>query len=256
MYTSIRKENPKMFYWSDQRIAWYDKAVSQSQYHTTVLNEILPFIKSSDTVFDVACGLGYISQSLSPFVKNVYSFDIDKNAISALSKRCEKINNLQCVYGDWKQNLKNRRCDVAIMSYCNGIIEHYDFLSSVAQRYIIGIHLFKNKVHNFGVNNYTDLDKTFSRRETTETIVNFLNENGIPYTVRKICCEFGQPFKEKAEVYDFIREYFKINDTPTIADIIKENLIEKDNYFYLPNKKESGIVIIDTKNNKLRKEEI
>ena len=246
MSTSIGKKQKKMFYWSDQRIHWYDEAAKQTEYHNTAINEILPFTNKDDVVFDIACGLGYISEKISPFVKDVYCFDHDKNAIMSLDKRCESIKNIHCIFGDWKQNLKGRKCDVAVMSYCNGIIEHFDFLSSIAQKYIIGIHLYKNKVHNFGVNNHTDLDKTFTKRETTETIMNFLDKNNIPYKVKKISCEFGQPFKEKTEVYDFIREYFKLADIKTIEAIIKENLIEKDNYFYLPNNKESGIIIIDT----------
>ncbi|MEG1448703.1 MAG: hypothetical protein RSC41_05155 [Oscillospiraceae bacterium] len=252
MSSSIENNGKKMFYWSDQRISWYDDAAKISQYHNVIIKNIFPYVDKNSTVFDVACGLGYISEKISPFVKDVCCFDIDKNAITSLGKRCHHIENIQCIYGDWKENLIGRKCDVAIMSYCNGIIEHFDFLSSVAQEYIIGIHLFKNKVHNFGVNNHTDLDKTFTRRETTETIMEFLNKKNIPYEVKKISCEFGQPFRTKAEVYDFIREYFKLTNISTIEAIISENLVEKDNYFYLPNNKESGIIIINTKNNNVR----
>lgn len=247
MSAILGEAEQKMFYWSNQRIKWYDDAVKCSQYHETVINEILPYTKKSDTVFDIACGLGYISERISPYVKEVYSFDYDKNAINSLDKRCKSIKNLNCVFGDWHENLIGRKCDVSILSYCNGIIEYFDFLKSITNNYIIGIHLLRNKVHNFGVNKHTDIGKTFKRRETSETIMEFLDKNKIPYELKKISCEFGQPFKEKSEAGDFIKEYFKITDKEKIDEIIKSNLIKKENYYYLPNMKESGIIIIDIK---------
>ena len=240
-------EKPKMFYWSDQRIKWYDDAVKLSNYHNMVIDEISPYIDKTNTVFDVACGLGYISERISPLVKNVYSFDYDKNAINSLNSRCKNIDNIECVFGDWHESLKGKKCDVSILSYCNGIIEYFDFLKNITNNYLIGIHLLKNKVHNFGVNKHTDIGKTFNRRETSETIMTFLDENKIPYELKKIECEFGQPFKEKSEAGDFIKEYFKITDKPKIDEIIETNLIKKDDYYYLPNTKKSGIIIIDIK---------
>ena len=247
MPASLTEKEKKRFFWSDKRIAWYDLAARENSYHDTVINELLPYVSKNSVVFDVACGLGYLSEKISPYVDKVYSFDYDQNAIASLRDRCKSISNIECVFGDWHENLKNRKCDVSIMSYCNGIIDYFDFLKSVTNRYIIGIHLFKNKVHNFGVNNHTDISQTFNRRETSQSIMAFLDEKNIPYTLKRVSCEFGQPFLKKEEANDFIREYFKISEEEKISEIVEANLIKKENYYYLPNMKHSGIIIIDLK---------
>lgn len=250
MYIKYDYKEKFMFKWDEKNIGWYASAAEKSNHHKIMVEALKKYLKEDDVVFDLGCGLGYLSMEISKIVKKVVAVDINGDALKHLEKECalRHIDNIEIVCDDWTKWTPKTKGDVVILSYCNGINHSFNKLESLTNRYIISILLTSNNGTNFNLNKHVDIPKLFKNRETAETVRPVLDTKHIKYDFEDITTEFGQPFNNLTEAREFIKHYFKLTDKDKIDEYIKQFIIDKESYYYLPNKKYSGITVIDTIN--------
>lgn len=236
-----------MLEWNEQTIRWFSKAAKMNSFHSELAQELLPYINKDGSLFDLGCGLGFLSTELAPCVKEVTAVDISADAILALTHRCEeeKIANVNAVCTDWSTWQPEKKCHTLVMSFCGGLINHLEKLLSLTEKYLISILHWEQNSHSFNVLPYVDSPNPTHFRECIEMVVPLLTERGIPFTLKELSGEFGQPFDTFKDACKFIRFHYEMDSETKLHEYLTKNLIVSNSGYYLPNHKRSGLLVID-----------
>ena len=76
-----------MSWWSDERIAWYEKAAGCSSFHHSLVSALERHLLIGSPVLELGCGLGYCAQLLHGDGYSIKATDIDRNALRRASER-------------------------------------------------------------------------------------------------------------------------------------------------------------------------
>ena len=132
------------------------------------------------------------------------------------------------------------------MSYINGLAsEHFLKLATLSTRLIIAVLPKFGREKSFGLENYLDrTEQKGSGRETFYKAIDFLKTRYIPFKAMEHSCDFGQPFDSMEEYYYFLNFYFGLEKQNIPPEYTSKHLQKTPQGYYLPNLKESGIIII------------
>jgi SAM-dependent methyltransferase len=235
-----------MLDWNEQTIEWYSRAVGASSFYSCLARQVRPYLNENDSLFDIGCGLGFLSTGLAPFVKKVTAVDINENAIDALLRRClEKgISNVEAVCADWNAWRPEKRCQVLVMSFFSGLLDNLEKLINLTERYLISILHWEQHSHSFNIAPYLD-SQPRKCWESVESVEPELKQRGIPFMLKMVEGEFGQPFTTLEDAINFIKYHYKIRDEALISRYLERHLTVSSEGYYLPNRKKSGIFFID-----------
>tara|TARA_B110001452_G_C15185544_1_gene411777 strand:- start:433 stop:1149 length:717 start_codon:yes stop_codon:yes gene_type:complete len=91
-------------------------------------------LSKNQSVLDVGCSTGDLSNLISDFVNNIDGIDHNLNSITQAKKTYQK-NNIQFIHGDALEHLKNisSKYDLIIMSH---LVEHLENSESFLKEYI------------------------------------------------------------------------------------------------------------------------
>lgn len=241
-----------MFLWDEDNIRWMEEASEATGYYEELSRLILTYLKPSDRVCEIGCGLGHLACAIAPYVKHITAIDINEKAIEKVGEKVKNkgLVNVTPVSMDWTkwENVASVNeepvVDVILFSYISAVRKDWDRLKSFGGRRIIGI--LSNGSSGTGLTGslYTkDLERN-ERRDTIDNVLPFLVERGIPYELIECELEYGQPLKDKVDAENFVKRYYR-EEMVDLEGYLAHRLIPRKDGFYLPKIKKSGILVID-----------
>ncbi|HHU32358.1 MAG: class I SAM-dependent methyltransferase [Zhaonellaceae bacterium] len=236
------------FTWVKQNIDWLEKAAPHTTYYADIVKLLKPWLRQSDSLLDIGCGTGNFAFAFAPHVKKVTAVDINPLVIDLLKQKCTDlgVKNVYPIEADWRDIPLGLTYDVVFMSYINGLAsEHFLKLATLSTRLIIAVLPKFGREKSFGLENYLDrTEQKGSGRETFYKAIDFLKTRYIPFKAMEHSCDFGQPFDSMEEYYYFLNFYFGLEKQNIPPEYTSKHLQKTPQGYYLPNLKESGIIII------------
>ncbi|HHX51790.1 MAG TPA: class I SAM-dependent methyltransferase [Clostridia bacterium] len=236
------------FVWTAQNIAWFEKAAQSTTFYSDIVAQCRFLLDQSTTALDLGCGTGHLSIALAPHVQSVTALDINSTVIKHLEQKCQglQLTNISLRNCDWRDLKVRERFEIVFLSYCDGIGSPDLYrITALARQYVVAI-LPQNK-HNksFFLNQYLPESlRKKSRKETLSHATSYLKAEGIPYRLIRHSCEFGQPFTTLEEYQAFLSFYYQLPENAIPEEYTQRYLQKTGSGYYLPNVKESGIIII------------
>jgi len=228
-------------------LQWFERAAEETQFYRHLADKISPWLESDKVVYDLGCGAGFLSMEVAARVRQVIAVDINERVIDFLRKKLQenKIENVKPIVADWHTWRPAQPADVVILSYCNGILGCLPTLSALTGEHLIAVLPCSRREDSFNVNKLVRGGERTYGRETIPLAKRFLKEKGIPFQFIDCTGEFGQPLDFREEAGDFLHFYFDIVSEDLLEEYLRENLVSKDNGYYLPSQKRSGALIIN-----------
>lgn len=227
------------FTWNQKSIQWYLNASRYGDFHMRLAEKIAPYVQKEDRVCDLGCGLGRLDLQLAAAVSHITCVDVDQTVLDILAQDTKE-----------KPNLSVRCCDV------RDIQEKFDvvmmaFFGYPPQLMLECMKLAKHRmIRVVHANSNVSLQPGAHgrKRETIADISAFLDKAGYKYEVIPGAFEFGQPLVSENDARDFIKGKHAALSGQEIERLLMVHLMEtgrEDFPFYLPQKKDLGIFIID-----------
>ena len=228
------------FTWDEQNIEWFLSASVYTGFHKALAEKLLKYIKPGDTLCDVGCGLGRLDLELAPHVKRLTAIDISEIAIGVLRRDAAALGlaNIDHRIGDSRELTGDY--DVLLLSFFGQPnVPDYNQLSFRRMLRVV------NAENRSGL--YPERHR-YLEKDTVPVVRAELEEKGVKFTIDADAIEFGQPLRSGQDAARFVLQNAPEADAGEISDFLGENLIAtgRDDFpFYLPNKKELAVFVID-----------
>jgi SAM-dependent methyltransferase len=240
-----------MLDWNDRTVKWYADAVSETGFFQDLVQSALAYMSSEDHVIDLGCGLGYLTTGVADKVRRVTAVDRSSAAIQYLQDRCltDKLFNVRATCADADHWQPARPCDVLMMSFYGDFENALERYIGFTLRTIVVILHWDGRGYSFEIENYlprgNPADAPRKRnRACVEYTLPVLRRMGIPYTLKKLQKEFGQPFDSREDAGDFLRFHYPQMEEDAIRRFLRDKLQTRGERFYLPNRKNIGLLAI------------
>lgn len=217
-----------MFHWCEQSIQWFERAAEATSYFENLAGQVAELVDKKDRVYDMGCGLGYLSQAMAKSFRQVVA--IDQSALAIQHVRSLAIPNVNVYCGDGFSYSVAETVDAKV--YCS---------FGRAQELIAEI--LQQQVGHYIIIKPNRLSGSLAQLKKD------LQELEMDYTETMTEQEFGQPFVSLAEA-DCFYDYYKINRIMTKRQFRQKLQYDPDNLFpyYYPKLKQMSILGIEGKN--------
>lgn len=225
-----------MKFWSDDRLRWYQDAASQSDFHQKLATFIRPYLKPSDTVLDLGCGLGYLMDELKDPVRAVYGADMDERALKLLQARQPDIPTY---WINFPEELPPPADVLITMFFGRNLIEHEAFEKLYRRLHIV--------IRNRSTCTLEVPEQRELNRRTDQDMVAYAREHGLRYEHHLLDLSFDQPLRSREDALRYAMNYRPTNNPAHYDDYLAQHLKTNPNPafpFIIRKKKELGIVII------------
>lgn len=235
-----------MWRWKKQMIHYMRVASEESNYYQKLAEIISPYLGDEDIICDAGCGLGQLSEALSPYVKHIVAFDIHQGALDILQKNIveKEIKNVTPKQGDIHNYTPKEKFDSIIFSMFGSAEESI----AIANRCCAGkmiLIMRLDRTHKFSLENLKKPASDFDKLKS------LLNKNLIPYESKMFELSLDQPFKNLQEAKEFFSLYGKIDNEDKITeDFLLSRVKEQDNDQYpylLNNSRKLGLIVLESK---------
>ena len=226
--------------WDEQGISWFLDAGVYTGFHQALAEKIKPYLEQKDTLCDLGCGLGRLDLELAPNVFEVTAVDISERAIDVLRRDAEALGlkNIKAEVRD--VTTLTEFFDVALLSFFGQ--SNIGKFSQLCRRRLIRIVGADNS-SNFYPERYR-----CEARDTVPSVRGELEVLGVGYELEMCSIEFGQPLRSRHDAEAYVLRNAPEATAKEVNTFLKDRLEStgrEDFPFYLPNKKELGIFIID-----------
>lgn len=183
----------------------------------------------------------------------VTAIDKSEIAIKLLSERIKhsKLSNIEALNISFEDFKFDKKYDLIFISYMMGLInsKNIERILKYSNKHLILLLPISKIKNDFSINNlYKELGIDSSNLEQSNylKVISALDKKNISYKLIKYESDFGQPFETIEEAIFFIYNYFNIpkKDSSKVKAWLEQKLIIKDNIYYLPNIKESAMIVI------------
>lgn len=229
------------FDWNSNTIRWYQEANEYSVFFKKLADLIAPGLKGYSTFCDIGCGLGLIDLELSKSINQITCIDINREAVETLKKSIKdrNISNIEAQVMDC-QDIKDI-WNIIFISFF-GSHELESFLPQCKK--LIAVVSKKNEAQL-----YPDKYRRFHKK-TAEEVEQELTHKGIPYSVKYVSFEFGQPLLSIADAQNFVKTQAPEISAKDLEDFLFQHLQETGELkypYFIPRTKSMGIFEIDGK---------
>ena len=231
--------------WNRKTTEWFRNASDYTGFHHKLAEILLESLGQPASLADLGCGAGMIDFELCEFIPDITCIDQSAEVIELLQKEiqtrqvhnmhgiCQKIEN---VSGCW---------DSAIMLFVgNGLSDIGHLLTLVKDRILI--------VYRGGCINNPAVTGNMKTEHSLLPAINRMFQAGVKCSVSAHSLEYGQPFVNLKEAYDYVALYHKNSVQESIRHYVENNVIktgEKEFPYYLPYRKNFGIFEIKKEEN-------
>ncbi len=233
-----------MYLWSDDTLRWMMTATRHTPLYSGIASLLEDIISSESIVCDAGCGTGGLSLALAPKVRKIVAVDSERRAIDILKDevRDAHIDNIAPICADIFGDKLAESFDTMIFCRFGRLPE----ILPTAYRYgceKIVIIKQKNRKHRF------DFQQTANERNSSDALLQQLDEAAIPYESRTGVFESGQPFTSLADARAFFKAYDKSGGQKELSDAqLMERIMPtgKEEFpYHLPAQAEIRAVICD-----------
>ena len=234
----------RMSEWTDRMIGFMADASEYGNYFEELAKSLSVYLDKSWTVCDAGCGIGQLTVSLAPYVKQVTGIDRSESAICNLKNKLasEKIKNANAVCADFENLDSTYSFDSMVFNYFGKMEEILEIAKRHCLKRIIVVKKNYTK-HRFSIGN-NPIDE-----KSTDYVKGYLDKVGAKYTTELFSSEFGQPFHSLEDAVEFFSIYSRDKDRSLInSENVEKRLVETGNCdfpFYLPHRRESIIFVIE-----------
>lgn len=232
-----------MFRWEPDMVRFMQDASEYGDYHALLAARIAAHLPAGARVCDAGCGLGYLSQALSPLCAQVTALDISENALAVARKLAGRAPNMAVVRADMETFVPERPFDAIVFCFFGRTAEILRFARRVCRGRVVVVK------KNWANHRFTLAQKPL-QHSTLPEMETFLAGLGIPFESETLALEFGQPLRSEADAVRFFRLYSRDEhpEAITFADIAPRLVRRDDPEFplYLPEQKRLGILSFDT----------
>ncbi|HHX67921.1 MAG: methyltransferase [Miniphocaeibacter sp.] len=223
------------FVWTEEKIKLYKRASEYTLFNEELAEILLNTIGRKRTIYDIGCGLSYLSLSLSEHSEKIFCIDINKEVIGKLNKIIleKSIDNIETINKDYRTVLEEKKfVDCIIASHFLDMNYNLEFLLDKCKTLVI----IKNTSRRKGL---YDLKK-----QKIEDVEKILQNKKIDYKKIIYNGEFGQPLKNLKEAKEYYNSYSssKLDENRVKGKLI--NINNKNYPYYLPKYKNIGILVI------------
>ena len=243
----LERENKSMFEWGKKDIEWYDRGNKQDNYFYNLTKELMASIPSTGKVWDIGCGLGYLSMALAQQGRTVIAVDVSENAIRHIDQNKGNLD-ITTRLGDYKAFLHQIEPeDTLIFCMFGKLSQELATLHATRYHQIITINLNRN-TRSFRI------QPSVRKKGCLSDNIAYLEQMGIGYTLKEKTFDFCQPIMDMEDGVAFIASHNVDCEQQAIRDYVTQHLqpLERTKVgceYYFPNKKEMGILLISGKEN-------
>lgn len=219
--------------WNDYTIYAFEKASEYTKFHEIIAQQIKPYVKNSNTLCDMGCGLALVDIYLSKYINNITCVDINEKVINYAKQNAKKnkIDNIKFLVSDFKK--VEKFFDIILISFfsCNEI----EYFSNYCKKLIV--------IVNNGKKTHVPVSE---KNNDAISLRNFLREKKIKYSEKIMNLQFGQPFENEDEIREYSKEYGESTEKDKIFEYIIKNVqIGNGVKYYLPYDKSISMFIIE-----------
>lgn len=223
------------FTWSEEKVELYKRASEYTGFNEELGKKILEEIGKDRTIFDIGCGMSYLSMYLSKYSKEINCIDTDEIVINSFKEEVERRNifNINIINEDYRKIIDNYK-DIDCIIACNFLRKESE-LGSILGR-CKTLVIIKNTRKRKNIYKY--------EKKKIEDMEEVLKSKGITYKKFIHNGEFGQPLRNLEEAKNYYNSYSYENIT---SQEIKGKLLEIKNEefpYYMPKYKNTGVIII------------
>lgn len=236
----------RMWQWKKEMIYYMKNASQESKYYEQLAEIISPYLGVEDLCCDAGCGLGQLSIAISPYVKEVFAFDINQDALGVLEENMKKhkIPNITPKQVDIFSYHPKEKFDSMIFCMCGNVRKIISTAERSCQGKLIIIKRI-DQIHKFAIKNKEKSVGDFSFLEKV------LAESSIPYHSETFTLHLDQPFKNLKEAKEFFILYGKAENESEISEDFLQSRVKKQNdnqYPYiLTNSRNLGLIVLESK---------
>lgn len=223
-------------FWSDDRLRWYIDAAERTDFHEKIAQVIRPYLKPTDQVLDLGCGLGYLMDRLQADVASIRGADIDERALKLLRQRQPGIPTEQL---EFPQQLPAPADVLITMFFGRNIIEHEAFTKLYRRLHVV--------IRNRSSCTMEVPDQRPLNRRTDQDMIQYAQDHGLSYDHHVLDLSFDQPLRSRADALLYAKNYRPTDDESHYQTYLEQHLKTTDNPefpFIIPKKKQLGIVVI------------
>lgn len=231
--------------WTESSIRWFVESARQTTYYEDIVNHCSFLFRPSMQVLDLGCGTGFLSMAMAPRVKSIQAIDSCPRAVQFLMDQTkqEKVTNISCELVDWKSWRPSRQADVVIVRHPD-LFHQLERLKTIATQYIVAILPDPKKENRFLLGNISLPSINHWRPGVLQVTAQQLKDRSIPFHLIRTNSEYGQHFNQLTDFEEFLEFYYQVPRGSLSPEILKTLLLKKQNGYYLPEKRQSGIIII------------
>lgn len=219
--------------WNQKTTSWFLNAAAYTGFYDELASLLTNRIGKKKTICDLGCGFGLIDISLAPTAHHITCIDQDIMAIHMLNKELQKrrISNVKAMC----DNISNvdSQWDVVLALFVGNVSKHLSkYLNLCREKVIL--------IGRGGCIFNTMVGKKAREHHSLLPIYTEMYELGVHCEISEHKLEFGQPFYDLKEVYEYVDLYHKKPYNLSISEYIKKNLVRLNNTefsYYLPHQK-------------------
>ena len=181
-----------MGWWNERKAGMYLRAVSMSNFHSSLASLIQPYLEKGMSIAELGCGLGTLTHELSSRGFDIKGYDIDDTALETAARLypddtfikddCYKLSGV---------------ADTALCVFFGriSIEDNYEKLMNTCRKRLIYVS-----------SEHSDYTETTYRE--TDGIASYLDSRKASFTVMKEHLHFDQYLKDEEELAIFIEENY------------------------------------------------
>lgn len=232
--------------WNIKTVEWFWRASEYTGFHKNLAGILLPMMPHSRSLCDLGCGAGLIDFALCKKIPEITCIDIEPGAVHFVQRRIQNknITNMRALCEDMHR--LSGVWDTVMMVFVGGGAFDIQKQLGLCRDKIILVDR-GGCVHNPSVGEKAGRNRSFL------PLIDRLWETDVRYRFSEYTLEYGQPFADRKEIYEYVSFYHKNPYHTNINEYIEKNIVEtgeKQYPFYLPYQKHFGVFEISKKENR------
>lgn len=238
--------------WNKREMDWYYRAIINSDYPDIIINFITDFLHKEEKVLDIGSGIGTYTLPLAQNVKKVIAIDYSKEMLNYLKNKAREkglISKIEVIQGDWnKIDFSNKGKINSLVTAYSGREIFGNKKSILKMKNVVNDYVFlfvpgERKRHSFSTDILFEKLGRKKRRHRCNyrDVEKILSDLKIDFNKKVFNYEFGQPFLSYKEAVEFFRFHYSLEktETKTLKYFLDDHLIEKNEYLWMKNNKQS-----------------